>query len=127
MVNRAVEILEDILSVPEELTPKSVEDAESDAPVKKMTDAAVTEELEEHKPHPNEAINVPESEPRVYFNDLNADSSNIVVFYWYHPAEYWDYLEHANWINLQIIERFNAEGIEFAFPTQTIYMADSKQ
>ena len=40
-----------------------------------------------------------------------------------HPPEFWDYLEHATWINEQIIERFNAEGIDFAFPSQTLYHA----
>ena len=54
---------------------------------------------------------------------MNADSLNIIVIYWYHPPEYWDYLEHAQWINMQIMERFNAEGIDFAFPTQTLHMA----
>jgi MscS family membrane protein len=58
--------------------------------------------------------------PRVYFSDLNADSLNIMVIYWFAPPDYWAYLEHATWLNLQIIERFNAEEIEFAFPTQTI-------
>jgi MscS family membrane protein len=48
---------------------------------------------------------------------------NILVIYWYHPASYKDYLEHAQWINIQIMERFNAEGIDFAFPTQTLHMA----
>jgi len=58
--------------------------------------------------------------PRVYFSDLNSDSLNILVIYWFSPPDYWIYLEHATWVNLQLIERFNAEGIEFAFPTQTI-------
>lgn len=58
--------------------------------------------------------------PRVYFSDLNADSLNILVLYWFTPPDYWDYMAHATWLNLQLIERFNAEGIEFAFPTQTI-------
>ena len=26
-------------------------------------------------------------------------------------------------VNLQVMERFNAEGIEFAFPTQTVHLA----
>ena len=54
---------------------------------------------------------------------MNADSLNIIVIYWYHPPEYWPYLEHANWINIQIMERFKAEGIDFAFPTQTLHLA----
>ena len=65
--------------------------------------------------------------PRVYFNEFNADSLNILVLYWYHPPVYWEYLEHAHWINLQIIERFNAEGIDFAFPTQTLHMAGDEK
>jgi MscS family membrane protein len=40
-----------------------------------------------------------------------------------HPAEFWNYLEHAYWVNLQIMERFNAEGVDFAFPTQTLHLA----
>ncbi len=61
--------------------------------------------------------------PRVYFNDFNAASLNIIVIYWYHPPEYWDYLAHCQAVNLEIMRRFEAEGIEFAFPTQTLYLA----
>jgi small-conductance mechanosensitive channel len=76
---------------------------------------------------PNEAINQPDFPPRVYFNDLNADSLSILVIYWYHPPEHWDYLEHAHWVNVQIMERFNAEGIDFAFPTQTLHLAGDEK
>jgi len=61
--------------------------------------------------------------PRVYFNDLNADSLNIVVFYWYHPPNYWDYLAFTERFNKEVFRRFTEEGIEFAFPTQTLYLA----
>jgi MscS family membrane protein len=74
-------------------------------------------------PHPNEAVNYPDFPPRVYFDALNADSFNILVIYWYHPPDRWKYLEHAQWINMQIVERFENEGISFAFPTQTLYIA----
>jgi MscS family membrane protein len=104
-INRAVEIVREILSVPE-------------AP-----GTATTVSAQEREPHPNEGINQPDLPPRVYFNDLNADSLNILVLYWYHPAEYWDYLEHSHWVNLQIMERFRKEGIDFAFPTQTLHVA----
>ena len=43
--------------------------------------------------------------------------------YWYHPAAYWDYMNFSEWVNLEILRRFNEEGIEFAFPTQTIHLA----
>lgn len=39
----------------------------------------------------------------------------------------WDYLEHAHWVNLQIMERFRAEGINFAFPTQTVHLAGDEK
>jgi len=62
--------------------------------------------------------------PRVYFSEFNDASLNIVMLYWYHPADWWQYMEFTHKLNMQILERFNAEGIEFAFPTQTIYLAN---
>jgi MscS family membrane protein len=109
-ITRAVELLREILGVPEAAAEEKHSSSE-----------------QERKPHPNEAINVLDYLPRVYFNDLKADSLNIMVFYWFHPAEYWDYLEHANWINIQIMERFNDEGIDFAFPTQTLHVAGDEK
>lgn len=32
-------------------------------------------------------------------------------------------MEHAHRVNCQIMERFRAEGINFAFPTQTLHLA----
>ena len=61
--------------------------------------------------------------PRVYFNDLNSDSLNILVIYWYHPPIYWDFMAFNEKVNLQIMRAFAADGIEFAFPTQTTYLA----
>jgi MscS family membrane protein len=66
--------------------------------------------------------------PRVYFNDYNAESLNIFVIYWYAPPEWWPYMEHAQKLNLRIFEEFEAAGIEFAFPTQTLFLAgDAKR
>jgi len=61
--------------------------------------------------------------PRVYFNDFNADSLNIIVIFWYHPPAYWDFLDFCERVNLEIFRRYNAEGIDFAFPTQTLFLA----
>jgi MscS family membrane protein len=118
-IDRAVEILREILAVPEGPELMSVDLAS--VPVDKAN--APTE----RRAHPNEAINQLDFPPRVYFNQLNPDSLNIVVYYWYHPPVHWDYLEHAHWINVRIMERFNAEAIKFAFPTQTLHLtADDK-
>ena len=65
----------------------------------------------------------PEFPPRVYFDEFNAASLNILCIYWYHPPAYWDYLAFTQRVNLEIMRRYEAEGIEFAFPTQTLYLA----
>lgn len=65
----------------------------------------------------------PELPPRVYFQDFGDWSLNIIVIYWYHPPEYWDYMAHAQKLNLAIMRNFAEKGIDFAFPSQTIYVA----
>jgi len=60
--------------------------------------------------------------PRVFFSDFNADSLNIVVHYWFAPPDWWEYLTFTDAFNIELLERFNDEGIEFAFPTQTLYL-----
>ena len=62
--------------------------------------------------------------PRVYFNDFNDWALNILVLYWYHPPDYWKYMDFTERVNGEILKRFNEEGIEFAFPSQTVYMAN---
>jgi len=75
--------------------------------------------------HPT--IDGDEYPPRVYFNDFNADSLNILVIYWFAPPAYWDYLEHAQRLNLRIFEEFERAGIEFAFPTHTLFLAGDQR
>jgi MscS family membrane protein len=123
-IARAEEILREILAVPDAPgleTSDSTGELADTAGTEELADTATTED--DTAPHPNEAINQPDFPPRVYFNDFKADSLNILVIYWYHPPRYWDYLEHARWVNLQIMERFNTEGIDFAFPTRTLHLA----
>jgi MscS family membrane protein len=105
-VARATEILKEVLAVPEGLSRAENSQEETPTPA-----------------HPNEAINGPGRAPRVSFDSFNPDSLNIKVTYWHYPAEYTDYLAHAQLVNLQIMERFREEGIEMAFPTQTIFLA----
>jgi len=63
----------------------------------------------------------PELPPRVFFNEFNDSSLNIFAIYWYHPPDWWAYCEMSQRVNMEILKQFNAEGIEFAFPSQTIY------
>jgi len=103
-IKRAIEIVREILAVP-----------------------AVAEGIAESEPHPNEAVNRPGFPPRVFFNEFNADSLNIYVSYWFHPPDWWEAMQFAHRVNVQIKERFNAEGIDFAFPTQTLHLAGDEK
>ena len=58
----------------------------------------------------------------MFFSDFNAESLNIVVYYWFAPPDWWKYLEFNHDFNTELLQRFNAEGIEFAFPTRTLYV-----
>lgn len=66
----------------------------------------------------------PDFPPRVYFNGFNDWSLNILVLAWYHPPEYWDFQEWVQRTCLEITRRFSAEGIDFAFPTRTLHLAN---
>lgn len=61
--------------------------------------------------------------PRVYFNDFNSSSLNLIALYWYHPPDYWAFMAFGERFNQNLLKRFNEEGIDFAFPTQTVYLA----
>ncbi len=65
----------------------------------------------------------PDFPPRVYFDEFNDASLNILMIYWYFPPDYWAYLDFTERVNLEIMHRFEEEGIEFAFPTTTTYLA----
>jgi len=69
----------------------------------------------------------PDFPPRVYFNDFNSASLNLFVIYWYHPPAYWDFLAFGERFNLAVFRRFGEEGIDFAFPTQTLYLAGDEK
>lgn len=64
---------------------------------------------------------VADNPPRVYFSDFNDWALNIYMTYWVVPADFWVYNEVNERVNFELMKRFEAENIEFAFPTQTIY------
>jgi len=47
-----------------------------------------------------------------------------MVVVWYHPPNYWDYQAWLQKTCLKIMGRFDAEDIDFAFPSRTIYVAN---
>ncbi|MBW2090951.1 MAG: mechanosensitive ion channel family protein [Deltaproteobacteria bacterium] len=65
--------------------------------------------------------------PRIYFNGFNDYSLNIMIIAWYHPPNYWSYQAWLQRTCFQIMRRFETEGIEFAFPTQTVHLGDSEE
>jgi MscS family membrane protein len=65
----------------------------------------------------------PDYPPRVYFSEFNDTSLNIMMIYWYFPPDYWNYMDFSEGVNMKIMRAFEAEGIEFAFPTTTTYLA----
>jgi len=69
----------------------------------------------------------PDFPPRAFFNGFNDWSLNILVLYWYHPPNYWDFLAFGQQFNLKLMREFEKEGIEFAFPTQTLYLANDEK
>jgi len=57
----------------------------------------------------------------VYFSDFAAHSLDILCIVWCTELRYEEYLKIVEGVNLDVLRRFDAEGIEFAFPTQTLY------
>lgn len=97
MVEKSIQIIKDILSLPE---------------------------TEDDEYHPNKAINREGYPPRVHFNKINNDSFNIYVIYWFFPPDWWEFMQHAEKINFQIIKRLNEASIDFAFPTQMLHLSE---
>jgi len=63
----------------------------------------------------------------ISFNKFESSSLNILVVHWWGDTDYNAYLGGIQQMNLNLKERFDAERIEFAFPTQTLYVKqDSK-
>jgi small-conductance mechanosensitive channel len=62
---------------------------------------------------------------RVHFKDFGDSALNFEVMYNVDSADYNAYMDVQQEINLTLKERFEKEGIEFAYPTQTIYLQKS--
>ncbi len=94
------------------------------AAVQAIRDILEEKEIRE-RIHP--IVGFEEFPPRVYFNDYNAESLNIQVTYWYAPVEWWDYMEHCERVNYRIMEEFERLGVQFAFPSRTVYVVNKEE
>jgi|AntAceMinimDraft_8_1070364.scaffolds.fasta_scaffold03705_4 small-conductance mechanosensitive channel len=59
-----------------------------------------------------------------YFGDSSLDFESV---YYFNNNDYQTHLDSQQKINLTIKEEFEKEGIEFAYPTQTLFVNNSKQ
>jgi MscS family membrane protein len=58
----------------------------------------------------------------VAFNQFAASALNIRVIHWWDGSDYKAYMAGLQELNLTVQERFEAEKISFAFPTQTVML-----
>jgi MscS family membrane protein len=63
----------------------------------------------------------------ISFNKFADSSLNILVVHWWNSTDFKAYLAGMQELNLKIKERFDAEGISFAFPTQTLYVKQDSE
>lgn len=59
---------------------------------------------------------------RSHFAAYGDFSLNFESVYYVKSPEYYDYMDTQQAINLELYNKFEQEGVEFAFPTQTLYL-----
>ena len=64
--------------------------------------------------------------PRIYFTSFNDWALNISIILWFQSIDYFETQQWKNDINLEILRRFNAEGLGFAFPTSTNHLVSDE-
>lgn len=86
-----------------------------DTPAEKVERAMkIIEDI--YRPHPKTADLI------ISFNKFESSSLNILVVHWWDSTDFKEYLLQFQHLNLELKRRFDAEGICFAFPTQTLYL-----
>ncbi len=63
---------------------------------------------------------------RVHFKEYGNSSLNFEASYFVKSSDYSTYMDVQESINLEIFRRFREEGIEFAYPTRTVFIQDEK-
>lgn len=64
---------------------------------------------------------------RCHFLNFGSSSLDFELVYWILSPEFNDYADRAQKINLAIFRKFSDLGIDFAYPTQTLYMVNDKK
>lgn len=73
------------------------------------------------RPHPKTA------DLLICFNKFESSSLNIQVVHWWKSTDFNEYALGFQQFNLELKRRFDAEGISFAFPTQTVYLRQDSE
>lgn len=60
---------------------------------------------------------------RAHFKGFGASSLDFEVVYYILSSDYNEYMDLQQKINMAILRAFEAEGVSFAFPSQTVYLA----
>jgi small-conductance mechanosensitive channel len=63
---------------------------------------------------------------RAHFKGFGACSLDFEVVYFITSADYLEYMDHQQAINLALYRALEAEGIPFAFPTQTVHLRQER-
>ncbi len=87
-------------------------------PVDKVEEAIdiVKSLLDGHRGQPDD------QPPHVALEGYGSHDLTLLVQYHYEPAEYWEALAFDTEFNLALMRRFADAGIEFAFPTQRLFL-----
>ena len=86
-----------------------------DTPVEKVEQAlAILKELYQGHPMTHDFI--------VSFNKFADSSLNIMVVHWWKSTDFRAYLDGWQQLNLEVKKRFDAAGLNFAFPSRTVYL-----
>src|SRR5690606_26553245 len=62
---------------------------------------------------------------RAHFHKFGASSLDFEVVYYMLVPEYNAYMDTQQAINLALFSRFASMGVDFAYPTQTVYVSDA--
>jgi small-conductance mechanosensitive channel len=59
---------------------------------------------------------------RSHFVTFAESAFRVETVYWVLDPDYTKYMDIHQAINLELLRRFRSEGIEFAFPSRTVYV-----
>lgn len=82
----------------------------------------MNEALEILRAIPKRVENVSTNPSDITANFSNYGDSALIITYYYYIEKQGDILKVASNVNMEILSSFNKAGLEFAFPTQTLYI-----